>query len=254
MSLPIYAFCLMYGFAGVALLHIVGCVWNDIMDRQLDRQMERTRHRPIANGRVSIPGALAFMSAPLALLLALLWPLSELAWWFGLATVFPLAGLYPLMKRVTHWPQVWLGCTLNAVVFIVWAQFQGSVSPAALALMIGCCFWTLHYDTMYSCLDRKDDIKIGIKSTAVLFGPQVQNILRVFTSLTVVCLAVSGYLHGQGISFYVLGVGGASAHLLRQLARLDVDNTRSCLLTLRSNAFVLGPVIWLSLFIEYVLT
>ncbi|KAH8981147.1 4-hydroxybenzoate polyprenyl transferase [Lactarius akahatsu] len=255
LSLPLntYAMDLTYGLVGAALLHSAGCVWNDILDREFDRQVERTKHRPVADGRVSVPGALVFLVIHLVLLLAMLWHVNSLAWKLGLVTVFPLAGIYPLMKRVTYWPQAWLGVAMNMISLVAWSALHAQLPVASGALIFGLWCWTLYYDTIYACQDKRDDVQAGVKSTALLFGAHVKKILAVFAGLLVTCLAAAGALNNQGIPYFILTVGGASAHLTIQLRNLDVDDPKSCLDIFESNGFTLGEIVWGGLFVDYVL-
>ncbi|KAI9445930.1 4-hydroxybenzoate polyprenyl transferase [Lactarius indigo] len=263
LSLPLntYAMNLTYGLyvsvissRGYSHVYLgAGCVWNDILDREFDRQVERTKHRPVADGRVSVPGALLFLAIHLVLLLALLWHVNTLAWKLGLVTVFPLAGIYPLMKRVTYWPQAWLGVAMNMISLVAWSALHARLHVASGALIFGLWCWTLYYDTIYACQDKRDDVQAGVKSTALLFGAHVKKILAVFAGLLVTCLAAAGALNNQGIPYFILTVGGASAHLTMQLRKLDVDDPKSCLDIFESNGFTLGEIVWGGLFVDYIL-
>ncbi|KAI0058247.1 4-hydroxybenzoate polyprenyl transferase [Artomyces pyxidatus] len=254
MPLPTYALYILYGLFYAAVLHSehsAGCIWNDILDRDFDRQVERTKNRPIAAGTVSVPGAVIFLFTHLAVLMALMWPFNDLAWKIGLVTVFPLPGIYPLLKRVTYWPQAWLGIAMNMVSVVVWSALQAKVPPAALMLLFACWFWTLYYDTIYACQDKRDDVKAGVKSTALLFGQHIKLVLAGFASLLVACLATAGYLNHQGAPFFLLGAGGAALHLFSQLRFVDVDNVKSCLVAFEANGFTFGGVVWFGLFCDY---
>ncbi|KAI0040628.1 4-hydroxybenzoate polyprenyl transferase [Auriscalpium vulgare] len=253
MPLATYAFNLVYGLVFAALLHSAGCIWNDILDRNFDRQVERTKHRPIADGRITVPGAVIFLFSHLLALTALMWPFNHLAWQIGLITVFPLPGIYPFMKRVTYWPQAWLGIAMNMVAIVVCSAVQQQVTPAALALLSGCWSWTLYYDTIYACQDKRDDLKAGVKSTAILFGSHVKTILALFAALLTVSLALAGHLNKQGPAFFALTVGGAGLHLASQLKKLDVDNVRSCFVAFEANGFTFGSIVWAGLFVDYLL-
>ncbi|KAH8998234.1 4-hydroxybenzoate polyprenyl transferase [Lactarius hatsudake] len=259
LSLPLntYAMDLAYGLMLTTSCRYsydsAGCVWNDILDREFDRQVERTKHRPVADGRVSVPGALVFLMIHLVLLLAMLWHVNSLAWKLGLITVFPLAGIYPLMKRVTYWPQAWLGVAMNMISLVAWSALHARLPVASGALIFGLWCWTLYYDTIYACQDKRDDVQAGVKSTALLFGAHVKKILAVFAGLLVTCLAAAGALNNQGIPYFILTVGGASAHLTIQLRNLDVNDPKSCLDIFESNGFTLGEIVWGGLFVDYVL-
>ncbi|KAI0247027.1 4-hydroxybenzoate polyprenyl transferase [Lactifluus subvellereus] len=257
LSLPLqeYAFHLAHGLVGATLLHgtSAGCVWNDILDRDFDKQVARTKRRPIADGRVSVPGALVFLAIHLVVLVGLLWPCNALAWNLGLVTVFPLAGIYPLMKRVTYWPQAWLGVAMNTIALVAWSALHADVAPASVALFVGCWSWTLYYDTIYALQDKRDDVQAGVKSTAILFGEYVKAILALFAGLLVACLTTAGVLNGQGVPYFALTVGGTASYLIVQLLKLDVDDPKSCFKAFESNGFTLGGIVWGGLFVDYLL-
>ncbi|KAI0040630.1 4-hydroxybenzoate polyprenyl transferase [Auriscalpium vulgare] len=252
-SMPVttYAFNLTYGLVFATLLRSAGCIWNDILDRKFDRQVERTKHRPIADGRISVFGAVIFLFSHLVALVALMWPFNHLAWKIGLITVFPLPGIYPFMKRVTYWPQAWLGVAMNMVALLVCSVVQDQVTPAAVALLSACWSWTLYYDTIYACQDKRDDVKAGVKSTAILFGRHIKIVLAFFAVLLTASLAIAGHLNKQGPAFYALTVGGAALHLGNQLKKLDVDNVRSCLVIFNENGYMFGSIVWAGLFVDY---
>ncbi|KAI0043608.1 4-hydroxybenzoate polyprenyl transferase [Auriscalpium vulgare] len=253
MALDQYALTLAYGFVFSALLHSAGCIWNDILDRNFDRQVERTKHRPIADGRITVPGALTFLFTHLAILVAFLWPTNPLAWQIGLMTIIPLPGIYPLMKRITYWPQAWLGIAMNMVALVVCSAVQHEVTPAALSLLAGCWSWTLYYDTIYACQDKRDDVKAGVKSTAILFGEHIRAVLSFFAALLIAAFAYAGYLNQQGLAFYAITVGAGGLHLVYQLASLDTDNVKSCLVVFEANGWTFGEIVWAGLFVDYLL-
>ncbi|KAF4582560.1 hypothetical protein EYR38_002688 [Pleurotus pulmonarius] len=237
-----------WGMIGSFLLHSAGCIWDDIVDRNLDAQVgksptplpfasaipssspmiERTKKRPLPSGRVSVRGALVWMTVNIIPLLALILPSNPLARTIGLVSVFPLAGLYPFMKRVTYWPQAWLGLTLNTGVVAAWAYTSGSYPMSALVLSGGAWAWTLWYDTIYACQDRKDDLKAGIKSTAVLFASRTKLAIALFGLILISALYAAGVLNNQGYAYFVVSVGGATADLIMQLSEIDFERTESC--------------------------
>ncbi|KAI0267872.1 4-hydroxybenzoate polyprenyl transferase [Gloeopeniophorella convolvens] len=255
LSMPVgtYAFNLVYGLIGAALLHSAGCIWNDILDREIDRQVERTKHRPIADRRISVPGALIFLAMHLASLMALLWPVNPLSWKLGIITALPLPGIYPLMKRITYWPQAWLGVAMNMISLVAWSAVYPKLPLAAGVLFAGCWCWTLYYDTIYACQDKRDDARAGVKSTALLFGQYTKSVLALFAGLLVTFLVTAGMLNGQQAPYFLVTVGGAAAHLTWQLRCLDVDNAKSCHLAFESNGFTLGGIVWAGLFADYLL-
>lgn len=154
---------------GAVVMRGAGCTLNDILDRHLDAQVERTRVRPIPSGQVSVTQALAFLVAQLLVGLLILLQLNEFAIALGVASLV-LVGLYPLMKRITWWPQAFLGLTFNWGALLGWAAVRGDLGWPAILLYAGGILWTLGYDTVYAHQDREDDARVGIRSTALLFG------------------------------------------------------------------------------------
>ncbi|KAJ6524058.1 UbiA prenyltransferase family [Mycena sp. CBHHK59/15] len=235
-----------------------GCTWNDIVDRDLDKQVERTKNRPLADGRISVPGSLAFLSVHLVFLSVSVMQCGNEQSFLGLVTIFPLAGGYPFMKRISHWPQAWLGMAFNMGTIMSWSWATGKVPRSGIALAFTGWFWTMWYDTIYGTQDKKDDIKIGIGSTALLF--KSTTISRIFLafhgSMFVFCLTVSGILNGVHAPFspyYLIGVGGSIFHLGKQFWSLDLDSPASCWSAFCNNAFVVGPTVALGLIAEYLL-
>ncbi|KAJ6594760.1 UbiA prenyltransferase family, partial [Mycena capillaripes] len=181
------------------VLRGAGCIWNDIVDRDIDKQVERTKNRPIANGTISVPEALCFLSVHLIFLSfsIVLWGNKQLSV-LGFATIFPLAGGYPFMKRLSRWPQAWLGVAFNTGATMSWSWTTGHIPPSSLALALAGWFWTMWYDTIYGSQDKKDDIKIGLGSTALLFkSSQITKLFLIFHgSMFVMWLTISGILNG----------------------------------------------------------
>jgi 4-hydroxybenzoate polyprenyltransferase len=156
-------------FIGAVVMRSAGCVVNDIFDRKLDAQVERTKARPLASGKISVTGAIIFLGALLAVGAAILFQLSATAIIIGLCTL-PLIAIYPLMKRVTFLPQLVLGIVFNAGALIGWAAMENALALAPILLYLAAIAWTVAYDTIYAFMDAKDDSMIGIKSTALLWG------------------------------------------------------------------------------------
>ncbi|KAH0589271.1 hypothetical protein H2248_005034 [Termitomyces sp. 'cryptogamus'] len=158
-----------------------------------------------------------------------------------------------MMKRITYWPQAWLGIAINIGVSMAWAITTASIPTASLVLSAGCFFWTLWYDTIYACQDKKDDVNAGVKSTALLFGSQIKRILILFGTVTMSALTISGILNSQSPPFFVLAVFGGAFHLAWQLYALDVDSPKSCWQTFEANAFYFGAIVEAGLILDYVL-
>ncbi|KAJ7242034.1 4-hydroxybenzoate polyprenyl transferase [Mycena rebaudengoi] len=250
---PRFCYLLLCGFIGAALSHrSAGCVWNDILDRKFDRQVERTKLRPIASGRISVLAAVAFLWAHLGIMLWMVWDVNSLAWKIATVTMFPLAGLYPLMKRITDWPQAWLGISMNAGVAMAWAFLTGSIPRSAISLFAGTWAWTIWYDTIYACQDKKDDVKAGIKSTALLFGSSVKVVLAFFASLMMSGLVGAGVLNNHQLPYFIFSVFGASIYLAVQLYAVDTDSPKSCWRAFHRNGFNLGALIWTGFLADYI--
>ncbi|KAJ7656764.1 UbiA prenyltransferase [Mycena polygramma] len=235
-----------------------GCIWNDIVDSDLDKQVERTKHRPLPSGRASISEALWFLLVHLvglsvSIVLTGNMQLSYLAF----ITVVPLAGGYPFIKRYSYWPQAWLGMAFNTGTLMSWSWMSGDLSHSSIALASAGWFWTLWYDTIYGHQDKKDDMRVGIRSTALLFNSRAISklFLAVNGVMFVVCLTIAGVSNGvEPFSpYYSIGVGGAILHLSAQLWYLKLDSPSSCWYTFCSNGFVLGPTVALGLFLDYLL-
>ncbi|KAJ7846181.1 prenyltransferase [Mycena leptocephala] len=233
-----------------------GCVWNDILDRNFDRKVERTKARPIAAGKISVRGAVIFLWCHLGIMLWMVRDVNALAWKIALITMFPLAGFYPLMKRITYWPQAWLGISMNAGVVMAWAFITGSIPTSALALLGATWAWTIWYDTIYACQDKKDDVKAGVKSTALLFGNSIKLVLAFFASLMMSGLIVAGILNNHQLPYFLLSVGGASVYLAVLLYAVDTNSPKSCWAAVSpyftSNGFHLGGLIWAGFLADYI--
>jgi 4-hydroxybenzoate polyprenyltransferase len=218
---------------GAIIMRGAGCTLNDIVDRNFDRQVVRTAARPIPSGAVSIHQAAAFLVLQLLLGLAILMLFNSFAVLVGLASL-GIVAIYPFMKRITYWPQVGLGFAFNWGALLGWAAVRGDLAaPVGIIYMAG-ILWTLGYDTIYAHQDKEDDILIGVKSTALRFGEKTSKWLIWFYSGAISLMALSGHLAGLGGAFYA-GISLAAAHLVWQVATLDIDDAKGCLQRFKSN-------------------
>jgi 4-hydroxybenzoate polyprenyltransferase len=226
---------------------------NDIFDRHVDANVERTKHRPLPSGRVSVFGATIFLLVQYAIgIIFLYFTQKGLALYVALFQLLPLFAIYPLLKRITYWPQAFLGIAMNFGFITSWIATTGSIDKyLILTVMTGCWFWTVMYDTIYACQDRADDIKAGVSSTAVLFGSWVRPIMKLFAAIFVSLLAVAGYLNQQGPFYFVLSVGGTAVQLIWRFSTLDLDVDQHCWRDFNRNA-KLGWIIWVGLLLDYV--
>jgi 4-hydroxybenzoate polyprenyltransferase len=218
---------------GAIVMRGAGCTWNDFVDRDIDGRVERTRTRPIPSGQISVKAALAFLVAQALIGLIVLVQFNRFAIVVGIASLSVVA-IYPFMKRVTHWPQVFLGLAFSWGALMGWAAARGNLEWPALALYAGSIAWVLHYDTIYAHQDREDDALAGLKSTAILFADGTKPALAAFSILAVILIGLAGYGAGAGAVFAV-GLIAFAGHLAWQIARLDIANADSCLLIFRSN-------------------
>lgn len=218
---------------GAIAMRGAGCTLNDLMDRELDRRVARTRNRPLAAGRLGTAEALAFAAAQSLVGLAVLVQLPPFAILVGLASV-PLVLVYPLTKRVTWWPQAVLGITFNWGVLVGYAAATGRLDAAAMLLYLAGSAWTLGYDTIYAHQDKADDRRIGVRSTALLFGAHTLPWLLGFYATMLVLLAAAALAAGKGPGFWLVFPLVAWS-LVRQLRSLDLDDPADCIRRFRMN-------------------
>ena len=218
---------------GAVVMRGAGCTYNDIVDRDFDNQVARTRSRPIPSGQVSVTQARIFLVAQALIGFAVLIQFNPFAVALGVASLLTVA-IYPFMKRFTYWPQLFLGIAFNWGALLGWAAVAGRLDAAALVLYAGGIFWTLAYDTIYAHQDKEDDILIGIKSTALRLGAATPAWLAGFFGLALVLIDGAGWLAGAGIVFHT-GMAAAALHAVWQLSRLDIDDGGRCLRLFRAN-------------------
>lgn len=221
---------------GAFLMRSAGSTINDMADRNFDGHVERTRFRPLANGELSLFRALVFLAVQLALAASLLFFLTSFARLLA-AGVLPLVVLYPFCKRFTHWPQAVLGAAFNWGMLVAWAQIAGHVPAGAVLMWAGAIAWQIGYDTTYGYVDVKDDRRLGLKSTAILFGAHGKALIGLFYALTVLAWSTGGWLLGMSWP-YAVGMVVIAAHLGWQALRFDIAR----------------PEINFRLFLAYILT
>jgi 4-hydroxybenzoate polyprenyltransferase len=220
-------------FVGAFAMRGAGCTWNDIVDRDLDRRVERTRSRPIPSGEVSVARAAAFLVAQALVGLFVLIQFNVFAIATGIASL-AIVAVYPFMKRITYWPQIVLGLAFSWGALMGWAAVFGSLDIRPLVLYAGSIAWVIGYDTIYAHQDREDDALIGIKSTALLFGDRTKPMLTIFYGLAVGLIGLAGALAGAGALFW-LGLAAFAVHLAWQIVRLDIRDPDACLAVFKSD-------------------
>ena len=231
-GLPDLWLMLLFGIGALAMRG-AGCTVNDLADRDFDRRVARTRNRPLAAGRLSVRAALLFVAGQAlvgALVLLALNPFAAVVALFSL----PLVVAYPFMKRITYWPQAFLGLTFNWGALVGYAAATGGLGwPALLLYAAGIC-WTLGYDTLYAHQDKEDDVLIGVKSTALLFGERTPVWVAGFYLAALLLLAAAAALAGKGWGFWAALLPVAWL-LLRQVRHLRLEDPADCLARFRSN-------------------
>jgi 4-hydroxybenzoate polyprenyltransferase len=220
-------------FIGAFAMRGAGCTWNDIVDRDIDALVERTRSRPIPSGQVSVTEAAVFLVLQALVGLAVLLQFNAFTIATGIASLGVVA-IYPFMKRITYWPQIVLGLAFSWGALMGWPAVFGRLDWPALVLYAGSISWVIGYDTIYAHQDRDDDALIGVKSTALLFGPRTRPMLVLFYAAAVVLIGIAGYLAGAEPMF-ALGLLAFAAHLAWQVRRIDIDDPALCLVLFKSN-------------------
>jgi 4-hydroxybenzoate polyprenyltransferase len=220
-------------FIGAFAMRGAGCTWNDLVDRDIDEKVERTRSRPIPSKQVTVAQATLFMLAQALVGLLVLTQFNRFTVITGLASLLVVV-IYPFMKRITYWPQIFLGLAFSWGALMGWPAAFGRLDWAPLILYAGSICWVIGYDTIYAHQDREDDLLVGIKSTALLFGEQTPTMLAGFYVAAVVLISVAGLMAGGGLIF-TLGLIAFAAHLAWQVTRLDIDDPAHCLVLFKSN-------------------
>jgi 4-hydroxybenzoate polyprenyltransferase len=228
---------------GTVVMRGAGCTFNDIVDRKIDAQVARTRGRPIPSGAVSVPAAVIFMLLLALLGLTILLQFNRFAVGMGAASLLLVAG-YPFMKRITWWPQAWLGLTFNWGALLGFAAETGRLDLPDAFLYAGLFFWTLGYDTIYALQDKEDDALIGVKSTARLLGRDSGKWILRFYAICFTLVLAAGFAEHAGWPFALIMLA-AGAHFLWQVRRLKIDDPANCLMLFRANS-VAGGLIALS--------
>ena len=234
---------------GAILMRGAGCTFNDIVDRDIDMQVARTRSRPIPSGQVTSRDALAFLVAQALLGSVVLFQFNRFTVWAGVASLV-LVAIYPFMKRVTWWPQAFLGLAFSYGALVGWSSQTGGLAWASVLLYAGTILWVIGYDTIYALQDVEDDALVGVKSTARLFGEHVKPAVATLYAGAVVFWNVAALLAGGGIVFAALSLV-AAVLLAWQVWTVDAAAPDNPLIRFKSNHYV-GIAIALALLAEWV--
>ena len=247
LSLNNYFFYLILFFLGSVFMRSAGCIVNDVLDKKYDAKVIRTKNRPIASGKISIK--LAFIYSLLLCLFAFLVLLN-----FNLFTIIlalgsmPLAFTYPLMKRFTYWPQLFLGVTFNYGLILGWTAIKGEISVVPILFYLGAIFWTLGYDTIYGYQDIKDDEIIGIKSTSIKFKGKAKKFLFTCYTTLFFFFLIGGYKMDFHISYYLLAIIPFIHLFIYQMKIFNLKDPSSCLKAFKSNN-LFGLIVFINIII-----
>jgi len=242
-----YFFYLLLFLSGSVLMRSAGCIVNDIFDKKFDKKVERTKNRPIASGKVSIH--LAIIYSVILCLLAFIVLLNFNTFTIVLAICsMPLAFTYPLMKRLTYWPQLFLGITFNYGIILGWTAINNDYLYLSIILYFGAIFWTLGYDTIYGFQDITDDEIIGVKSTSIKFKKIPNLFVGMCYLIFIISLIITGFLGDLNKIYYLLLVVITFHLIFYQVKRFDSKNTEACFKTFKSNN-LLGFIVFGSIFL-----
>ena len=242
-----YFFYLILFFLGSILMRSAGCIVNDISDKEFDKKVERTKNRPIASNKISIKLAIFYTVILCSLAFLVLINFNNLTIILALGSM-PLAFTYPLMKRFTYWPQLFLGITFNYGLVLGWTATQNEISVVPVIFYLGAIFWTLGYDTIYGFQDIKDDEIIGVKSTSIKFKKNPKLFLLLCYLLFISSLIIVGFIMNFNYLFYIILLASMIHLLFFQVYRLNFRNPKDCLRIFKSNN-LLGFLILINLFI-----
>ncbi|WP_236869734.1 4-hydroxybenzoate octaprenyltransferase [Candidatus Bandiella numerosa] len=226
---------------GAVIMRGAGVVINDIIDRDIDKYVERTKMRPLASGELTLKNAVKFLLVLLIIGLFILLLLPPKSIYFGILTT-GLIMVYPLIKRYSYYPQIFLGATFNLGIFIAWFSVEQYISFVPILIYIASIFWTIGYDTIYAHQDKKDDEKIGVKSTAIAFGDNTKEIVRYLYKFFIFSLDIAGLNANLNVIFFIVILMGFFM-LSQQIDNVDLNSPEDCLKKVKSN-FAIGMLIF----------
>ena len=247
LSLEIFIFYGALFFSGSVLMRSAGCIVNDISDKNFDKLVERTKDRPIASGEISIRLAAIYASILCAVAFLVLINFNKFTILMALISM-PLAFTYPLMKRFTYWPQLFLGITFNYGLVLAWISIKNDISLIPIIFYFGAIFWTLGYDTIYGYQDIKDDEIIGVKSTSIKFKNNPKKFVLICYLTFIASLILIGLLMKFSLFYYLFLIFSFFQLIFFQIYKLNVNDPMSCLSKFKSNNFV-GLIIFVNLLV-----
>ena len=221
-------------FIGSIIMRGAGCTWNDFLDKDYDKSVKRTKDRPLASSKIKITTAILFLIIQLFVGLLILIQFNKLTIIFGCLSLIPVF-IYPLMKRITWWPQVFLGITFNWGALLGWMSVSNNFSSVyPLFLYIACIFWTIGYDTIYAHQDKDDDLLLNLKSSAIKLGENTKYAMLIFYSIFFIIFAVILLNLSNSLIIHI-AILSLLVHLVSQIIYLDIDNSERCLKIFKSN-------------------
>ena len=246
-NLKNYFFYLILFFLGSVLMRSAGCIVNDILDKEFDAKVFRTKNRPIASGYVTVKLAIFYSLTLCLLALMVLLNFNFFTIILALSSM-PFAFTYPLMKRFTYWPQLFLGITFNYGLILGWTAVKGQIDFIPILFYLGAIFWTLGYDTIYGYQDIKDDEIIGLKSTSIKFKHKPYHLLIICYSIFLILLFITGYLMNFNKLSLIIFIITLIQLYYFQLKKLNIERSESCLKIFKSNNY-LGFIVFVGLLI-----
>ncbi len=247
LTLDVFIFYGLLFISGSVLMRSAGCIVNDICDKNFDKLVERTKNRPIASGKISI--RLAIIYAAVLCIIAFLVLINFNKFTILMALIsMPFALTYPLMKRFTHWPQLFLGITFNYGLVLAWISIINEISLIPIIFYLGAIFWTLGYDTIYGYQDIKDDEIIGVKSTSIKFKNNPKKFILICYLTFIASLIIIGLLMKFNLFYFLFLIIPIFQLIFFQIYKLNVNEPLNCLAKFRSNNF-LGLIIFVNLLI-----
>ncbi len=247
LTLDVFIFYGLLFISGSVLMRSAGCIVNDICDKNFDKLVERTKNRPIASGKISI--RLAIIYAAVLCIIAFLVLINFNKFTILMALIsMPFAFTYPLMKRFTHWPQLFLGITFNYGLVLAWISIKNDISLIPIMFYLGAIFWTLGYDTIYGYQDIKDDEIIGVKSTSIKFKNNPKKFILICYLTFIAALILIGVLMKFNLFYFLFLIIPILQLIFSQIYKLNVNDPLNCLAKFKSNNF-LGLIIFVNLLI-----
>ena len=247
LSLNIFIYYGFLFFSGSVLMRSAGCIVNDIYDKNFDRLVERTRERPIASGKISTKLGIIYAGILCAIAFLVLINFNKFTILMALISM-PFAFTYPLMKRFTYWPQLFLGITFNFGLVLAWISIKNDISLIPIIFYLGAIFWTLGYDTIYGYQDIKDDEIIGVKSTSIKFKNNPKKFILVCYLIFIASLIFTGILMKFDLIYFLFLIIPVFHLIFYQIYKLNINDTNNCLIKFKSNNFF-GLLIFVNLLI-----